>query len=260
MLLKEYTNQNTKGIAGISTQLCAQAVSMGFMTKVNHPNIKIDSDSLVHLYLQPAAAAALVKVAAKKPIVVSTAYRTLAQQYILKKNLPGLVARVGRSDHGSGKSLDITNYEEVQTLLEANGFVQSYPGNDPVHFDYEDGEDYRELTVKAFQQLWNLNHKSAEQLTADGDAGARTLEALRNTPVDGFINATAIGELQEGMVSPAVGLLQRKLKSLGYYKGLDNEVFNASTKAALIAYQQAQGLVADGIAGRKTLRKLGLIT
>lgn len=56
----------------------------------------------------------------------------------------------------------------------------------------------------------------------------------------------------------AVKRLQRALKKAGFEPGkLDGE-FGAGTEAALIAFQRSEGLLADGIAGPRTLQALGL--
>lgn len=256
MLLKDYTPQNTLGIAGLSTQLCNQAVKLGFLTKVEHPNIALDSDSLVHLYLQAGAAANLLAVAASNQIKISTAYRTLAQQFILKQNLQTLVANVGSSDHGSGRSIDVPNYDEIKEALVKAGWKFPY-ASDPVHADYP-GADQRSNTVLTFQKLWNLNH--ADKLVEDGSCGPKVLAALSASPCAGFaIAATTRIPLALGDVGQDVGRLQLKLKALGYFTGSCNMILGLDTKAAVIKAQETLGLKGDGVAGSFTLHKLGLL-
>ena len=50
--------------------------------------------------------------------------------------------------------------------------------------------------------------------------------------------------------------LQRKLNSLGFDCGNIDGDFGVKTKAAVMAYQKAKGLVVDGIVGVKTWSKL----
>lgn len=52
--------------------------------------------------------------------------------------------------------------------------------------------------------------------------------------------------------------VQQKLKSLGYYKGSVDGIYGVQTKNAVIAFQKNCGITADGIAGPKTLKYLGL--
>ena len=76
----------------------------------------------------------------------------------------------------------------------------------------------------------------------------------------GWISANAVGasasaarrNLSVGCVGDDVKLIQ------GIIGTTADGVFGANTKAALIKYQSANGLVADGIAGPKTYAKMGL--
>jgi peptidoglycan L-alanyl-D-glutamate endopeptidase CwlK len=64
--------------------------------------------------------------------------------------------------------------------------------------------------------------------------------------------------LREGSSGDDVLRLQQKLTQLGFDPGNANGTFSASTKAAVIAFQQSKGLSADGVAGSDTLGALGL--
>jgi len=66
--------------------------------------------------------------------------------------------------------------------------------------------------------------------------------------------------LKQGSSGPDVQALQQKLKDLGFDpKGVDGN-FGAGTKAAVIAFQQSQGLQADGAAGPGTMAALQAAT
>lgn len=52
--------------------------------------------------------------------------------------------------------------------------------------------------------------------------------------------------------------IQQKLKELGYYKGSIDGVYGQGTRSAVIAFQKANGLSADGIVGPKTASVLGV--
>jgi spore cortex-lytic enzyme len=52
--------------------------------------------------------------------------------------------------------------------------------------------------------------------------------------------------------------VQSKLKTWGYYTGTVDGIYGSKTIAAVKKFQQANGLVADGIAGPKTLAKMGI--
>lgn len=53
-----------------------------------------------------------------------------------------------------------------------------------------------------------------------------------------------------------VKLLQQALKQLGYYTGSIDSKFGAGTQRAVVAFQKAQKLTADGKAGKKTLQRI----
>ena len=107
-----------------------------------------------------------------------------------------------------------------------------------------------EAAVKAFQK------KSG--LWSDGVAGPDTLKALYSTSAATSSTAAAsTGEtLRQGAEGNAVRALQRRLKALGYYSGSVDGSFGEGTSAAVRAFQQANGLEADGIAGTGTLNAL----
>ena len=68
--------------------------------------------------------------------------------------------------------------------------------------------------------------------------------------------ATDDGTLRHGSTGTAVSALQQALKALGYYSGSIDGQFGTGTKAAVMAFQQTNGLSADGVAGSRTLARL----
>lgn len=68
-------------------------------------------------------------------------------------------------------------------------------------------------------------------------------------------DAMSDGILKRGERGEAVSNMQRNLTRMGFQLKADG-VFGFGTEAALIAFQKSQGLLADGIAGPKTLAKL----
>jgi len=65
--------------------------------------------------------------------------------------------------------------------------------------------------------------------------------------------------LKEGSNGPAVAKLQARLKKVGFNPGRIDGDFGPATKAALIGFQKSSGLLADGIAGPRTLGALRLV-
>jgi len=66
--------------------------------------------------------------------------------------------------------------------------------------------------------------------------------------------------LQSESTGPEVTTLQQRLAERGFNPGGIDGIFGPATEAALIAYQRSEGLLADGIAGQRTLSALGLTT
>ncbi|MDD3334719.1 MAG: peptidoglycan-binding protein [Eubacteriales bacterium] len=94
----------------------------------------------------------------------------------------------------------------------------------------------------------------ANNLTRDGVVGTTTLAALNSTTVTD--NKLSYTMLYPGAVSDAVADLQNRLITLGYLTGKADGKFGTQTSLALIAFQKANGLTADGIVGSQTVKKL----
>lgn len=98
--------------------------------------------------------------------------------------------------------------------------------------------------------------QKANQLDADGVVGADTSARLyASNVVSNTVSTTET--LRVGAVSDAVRDMQNRLITLGYLEnGQADGKFGVKTSLALIAFQKANGLTADGIAGTKTFAKL----
>ena len=111
-------------------------------------------------------------------------------------------------------------------------------------------EGATEAAVKAFQKksgLWD-----------DGVAGPDTLKAVYSTTAASTSAAVASSgmSLRQGAEGEAVRAMQKRLKTLGYYKGTVDGSFGEGTALAVRAFQMANGLKVDGIAGTGTLNAL----
>ena len=75
--------------------------------------------------------------------------------------------------------------------------------------------------------------------------------------VDNFNNnnITSIGQVATSSQNKQI---QQKLKDLGYYFGSVDGIYGNATRNAVVAFQKANGLTADGVAGPKTIAALGL--
>ncbi|MBX3275576.1 MAG: M15 family metallopeptidase [Sandaracinaceae bacterium] len=175
---------STAGTEGISRQLVDEmlCLSGGSLVRVSHPNV-IPTHSRVHLYLSPQGRDALLSVARTQPVRINSAFRTLAEQYVLSRGC-SVAAQPGRSNHETGRAIDVQNYSTVGPALRRAGFSWPMPSSDPVHYDAP-GADQRRLSVLAFQRLWNANNPG-DRIAEDGVAGSGTLARLARAPAEGF--------------------------------------------------------------------------
>ena len=106
-----------------------------------------------------------------------------------------------------------------------------------------------EAAVKAFQSDCGL--------TADGIVGANTYLSLKKAHImkyDGYTASWRV--LNVGKSGDDVAQLQIRLYELGYNITTADGIFGSTTKAAVMAFQQDNGLTADGIVGNATFTKL----
>ena len=111
-------------------------------------------------------------------------------------------------------------------------------------------DDATEAAVIAFQKK--------AKLWADGKAGPKTLEALYSSSAPSTSKpASGSGEtLERGSKGSEVKKLQNRLKDLGYLDGSVDGDFGEKTEAAVVDFQQNNGLTADGKAGTATQNKI----
>ena len=113
-----------------------------------------------------------------------------------------------------------------------------------------------------------IKFQRAKGLAVDGIAGPQTLNALYGTssPSNGQPPAQNPGTqpsdsiptrlLKLGSRGDDVKQLQNRLNELGYSCGAADGIFGNATRTAVINFQRANGLAADGIVGPKTIAKL----
>ncbi len=196
---------NTINVRGLAEQLVQEVMCMkpGLLAEIRR-NDTIQLEPEVFPYLQAAAARSLEAgvTAYGKPITLTSALRTLPQQYLLRRwdarNRCGVrvAAPVGESNHEPGLAIDIrllTRAEntKLRASLTANGFAW-LGAHDPVHFDFEgapaeDTDELGRLSVVAFKRLWNRNNPVAKDQLALDDTYDKKVEAkLKISPAEGF--------------------------------------------------------------------------
>lgn len=87
-------------------------------------------------------------------------------------------------------------------------------------------------------------------------AGALVGGTIYLAVTDRQVSTYAVSRL--GSTGEEVKSIQRKLSSLGYYKGAVDGIYGQNTKSAVTSFQRNCGITADGICGKQTLLYLGL--
>ena len=181
---------STAGTEGLSRQLLdeMECLSGGALVEVSHPNV-VSTHSRVHLYLSPEGRDALLSVARSgRQVRINSGLRTIAEQYVLWRGC-SVAATPGRSNHETGRAIDVQNYGSVGPALQRAGFSRPLPSRDPIHY-VAPGDDLRNLSVLAFQRLWNENHPE-DRIAADGITGPQTRARLARAPATGFARTPA---------------------------------------------------------------------
>lgn len=196
---------STTAVFGLSEQLIEElnCLRPGLMSRIDKPGITLGSAAFP--YLQTPAAGALERAARRGGggMFVTSALRTLPQQYLLYRWFQtgrcgiGLAAPPGGSNHQSGLAVDLSPYSSWRSPMAGEGF-RWFGGGDPVHFDYAGGVDIRALSTLAFQRLWNRNNPG-DRVAEDGSYGPATEARLARAPGEGF----AVGAVCGGGVEPA---------------------------------------------------------
>lgn len=133
-----------------------------------------------------------------------------------------------------------TAVSELQQQLATLGY---YTGPISGMFD-----EATQAAVVGFQQAYGLRPDGIVG-NATGTALRQAVESSAGSTVESAGYPSSDGLLRLGDTGTGVSNLQTRLRELGYYHGPINGSFGEQTEAALIAFQQAQGLATDGIAG-----------
>lgn len=189
-------------VASFITSSCSTSVVRGLATQVAEEVSCINPSSLVRFaagsgitftsnaVLPFLAANAKTDLQAVGNVQINSAFRTVPQQFLLlqwfNQGRCGITAAaaVGRSNHESGRALDLANASSRITAMANHRWSHDVP-NDPPHFDHLSSADIRGRDVLAFQRLWNRNNPS-DKIAEDGDYGPQTEARLKKSPATGF--------------------------------------------------------------------------
>ena len=79
-----------------------------------------------------------------------------------------------------------------------------------------------------------------------------------NIAVISFAQKADAASYKRGSTGSVVSEIQQKLKNWGYYSADIDGIYGSRTEAAVLLFQQKNGLAADGKAGQETLAALGI--
>ena len=181
------------------------------------------------------------------------------------KTLAKIATALGNSSSGSSSSSSssssgvtlrygMEDSEDVRTLQQNLKDLGYYKGSVT--------GDFGRLTKEAV-----YNFQRANDLSADGVAGSKTLSKIASEMAGGSSGSSSSGSsgssssslldtsdtLMLGDRSDEVLKLQKMLAEMGYYSGNQTGHYGEITEEAVITFQKAMGLTADGMAGKRTL-------
>ena len=183
---------STASVRGLSVQIAQEVDCMSPDSLVRFSSstrISFASNAVLP-FLHARAKTDLLAAAQEAKLTINSGYRTVAQQYLLYRwKLAGrcgitAAATPGRSNHESGRAIDLGNWSTRVGVMGRHNFAHDVPG-DPVHFDNTRSPDNRGKDVRAFQRLWNRNHPG-DPITVDGIWGSQTASRLKQAPATGF--------------------------------------------------------------------------
>lgn len=183
---------STIPVRGISLQIAEEirCLAPGLLEPFEPTaTIRFSSDAVLP-YLESETLASLRRAASNLgTVTINSGLRSLAQQFLLRRWKETGRCRIrsaaspGRSNHETGRALDLANSSQARRTMLGTGF--STLSFDPVHFDHLASPDLRDLGVEAFQRLWNRNHPE-DTIAEDGVYGPDTARRLARSPSGGF--------------------------------------------------------------------------
>ena len=109
------------------------------------------------------------------------------------------------------------------------------------------------IAILAIAGVFSSSESPAEQLTLPGSTTATQPTTTQKTTTTAATSVPApTVPLKPGDSGDQVKVLQKALASLGYDVGTIDGVYGTSTTNAVIAFQKAAGLTADGVVGPAT--------
>lgn len=183
---------STIPVRGLSIQIVEELRCMapGLLAPFEQTTTIRFASAAVLPYLEADTEAALRRAAPDVgSVTVNSGLRAIAQQFLLYRwketGRCGIrsAAPPGRSNHETGRALDLGNSSQASGAMAGAGFTRL--SFDPVHFDHISSPDLRDMGIEAFQRLWNRNHPE-DTIEEDGIYGPQTAARLGRSPSGGF--------------------------------------------------------------------------
>jgi hypothetical protein len=183
---------STVPVRGLSMQIAEElrCLAPGLLVPFEQTTtVRFASDAVLPFLETTTAEAVTAAAPAVGSITINSGLRSLPQQFLLyrwaQQGRCGVrvAASPGRSNHETGRALDLANSAEARKVMAGRGF--SSIASDPVHFDHLASPDLRDLGVQAFQRLWNRNHPE-DRISEDGAYGPQTASRVAQAPAAGF--------------------------------------------------------------------------
>lgn len=269
------TKGDTGFVRGLSLQIIAVMNSIVPNALVSFDDLNVDiAGNQINPFLQPAARESL-RIAIKErgnKLLVNSAYRTIAQQYLLRKQfeqgLFGITAAAfpGSSNHEGGLALDVEDPDGWEPYFEPHQWIRLGRDFDYPHYDYRFSaatrQDLGSIGIRAFQRLWNQHHAD-DRIAEDGSFGPQTEARLAASPINGFglVFARSLRFQEPRLEGDDVAKLQAALikNKLTPVDIQVTGIFDMATERAVKQFQQAtKQLAVDGIVGPATLMAIGL--
>jgi lysozyme family protein len=253
-------------VRGLSLQIIDELNLLVPNALVDFSDLFVDvAGSQINPFLQPKAKQSLALAIQRRGtrLIVNSAYRTVAQQYLIRRQFEDGLCRItaaaqpGSSNHEGGLALDVEDPDGWQPFFGRHAWQRLGRDIDPPHFDYNAAagtrQDLKQFGVKAFQSLWN-KHNPQDLLVVDGGFGPATEARLSQSPASGFGVPDVLILRRDDQGKEVLALQQ----ALGLTGDAADGFFGPQTEQALKAFQASKGLSPDGVAGPSTLAALGL--
>ncbi len=135
----------------------------------------------------------------------------------------------------------------------ADGVMKDIQGNLAGMTAYIDDD-----RLKRKSEALEMEQQSMDEAVSSPAAKASYLKRSKQRLYEAKSGKRTLSVLKEGDKGLAVENLQKALKDKGHFNGDIDGIFSSDLKTALEAFQTAEGLTVDGVAGPATLKALGL--